>query len=152
MGLEGGEAGKILSRACVRDHRGKSLAWSSLPSSVCTRIRSPGGPGCLRTQSILLRSQRGRPRRCSSQRLGKKRSIHVVNGTLFSPVTGERERQPSLPVQGKERDPSGERNLLRLSGEKNQAPTGSTEKEMDSPVGPVLKGWDGDTRRWVSEF
>lgn len=153
--LEGGEAGIILSRACVRDHRGKGLAWSSLPSWVCTRIRSPGGPGCLRTRSILLRSQRREDgSAAAAASLGKKRSIHVVNGTLFSPVTGERERQPFLPVQGKERDPYGERNLLQLSGKKKKStePPGPTEKEMDSLVRPVLKGWDGDTSKvglWI---
>lgn len=149
VGLEGGEAGIILSRACVRDHRGKGLAWSSLPSLVCTRIRSPGGPGCLRTRSILLRSQRreegsaaaaagvwarNAPFTSSMERCSRW-SLEREKGNLF------------FRFRGKKGIPMGRETCSSYQGkkEKSTEPPGPTEKEMDSPVRPVLKGWDGDT-------
>lgn len=105
--------------------------------------------------------ERGSPRRCcSSESLGKKRSIHVVNGTLSMercsrPVTGERERQPSLPVRGKERDPYGERNLLQLSGKKKKINRLSRPYRKGNGLScpPCVEGvgwWH--FKGWVSEF
>lgn len=124
-----------------------------------TGNRSPGGPGCLRTRSILLRSQ-GReevPAAAAAARVWTRNAPFtssmgrcqwdVVNGTLFSPVAGERERQPPLPVQGKERDLYGERNLLQLSGKKNQQSLWALLKRKWTLPSALVKGWDGGTSK-----
>lgn len=122
-GLEGGEVGKILS-VCQRS-QGKRPGREQPPFFSLYRNQEswrPWLPESLKHPPPQKPGERGSARRCrSSESLGKKRSIHVVNGTLFSLVTGEREKgNHPFRFRGKKGMPMGERNLLQLSGKRKK--------------------------------
>ena len=75
--------------------------------------------------SLEAKGERKVPCLCSRKRVwGKKRSIHVVNGTLFLLITEE--RKGTFPCgSGERRGPCGERNLLWLSEKKHQQGLGA---------------------------
>lgn len=90
----------------------------------------------------------GRLRRCSSQSgqetLHSRRQWNVVLARHW------RERKATFSSGSGERKGSlwGEKPAPVIRKKKKSTePPGPTEKEMDSPVRPVLKGWDGDTSK-----
>lgn len=97
----GGDTGKILALANVWNLRENGLLQrpcyrSASPPSDHAGSRNPEPPclGRLWRTGIIIFGSQGREKRSlppqQEDSQGKKRSIHVVNGTLFLPITEER--------------------------------------------------------------
>ena len=100
----------------------------------------------LESWSWEAKPERKGPCLCSREESqGKKRSIHVVNGTLFLPVTGE--RKGTFPSgSGERKGPLwGEKPALVVRKEIPARPVGLTEKE-DRPS-PSALCFEGVRRR-----
>lgn len=110
------------------------LPWGDRPESgspaSLIASRQPG------SQPSEARGGENVPASAAGGVRGKKHSIHVINGTLFSPGAG-RERGSSPLVQRKERGPCGERNLLQLS-EGNPRRTGWVHRKENGLCQPTF--------------